>query len=71
MAKEYTVDKMIDEKLARTELYRAMLSSGNYEDRRAILDTMLEMRQRIRDGEDPEEVLYEEGFEPDFVLDLI
>lgn len=31
-----------------------------------------EMRKRVReDNEDPEEVLYEEGLEPDYILDLI
>ena len=31
-----------------------------------------EMRKRVHeDNEDPEEVLYEEGLEPDYILDLI
>ena len=30
-----------------------------------------EMRQRVQDGEDPEEVLYEEGLEPDYFYDLL
>lgn len=29
-----------------------------------------ELRERVREGEDPEDVLYEEGLEPDYVLDL-
>lgn len=29
------------------------------------------MVQRVQDGEDPEEVLYEEGFEPDYIFDLL
>ena len=30
------------------------------------------MRKRVHeDNEDPEEVLYEEGLEPDYILDLI
>jgi polyhydroxyalkanoate synthesis regulator phasin len=33
---------------------------------------ILEMRKRIHnDNEDPEEVLYEEGLEPDYVFELI
>jgi polyhydroxyalkanoate synthesis regulator phasin len=33
---------------------------------------ILEMKQRIyNDNEDPEEVLYEEGLEPDYVFELI
>lgn len=30
-----------------------------------------EMRKRVNDGEDPEEVLFEEGLEPDYLFDLI
>jgi hypothetical protein len=30
-----------------------------------------EMRQRVKDGEDPEEVLYEEGLELDYFYDLL
>ena len=33
-----------------------------------IFDEMLE---RVQNGEDPEEVLYEEGLEPDYVMDLL
>lgn len=55
----------------QTELFRAMKSSGYYEDDDAILDTIEEMRQEVIDGRDPEEVLYEEGFEPDYIFDLL
>jgi hypothetical protein len=30
-----------------------------------------EMRDRVADGEDPEDVLYDEGIEPDFVFDIL
>ena len=30
-----------------------------------------EMKERVIEGEDPEEVLYEEGLEPDYVFDLL
>jgi hypothetical protein len=30
-----------------------------------------ELRERVLDGEDPEEVLYEIGLEPDYIFDLI
>jgi len=33
--------------------------------------TLKYMRERVAEGEDPEEVLYEEGLEPDYVLDLL
>lgn len=35
-------------------------------------EAIQEARQRIAEGEDPEEILYEEfGLEPDYVFDLI
>ncbi len=30
-----------------------------------------EMMERVMEGEDPEEVLYDEGLEPDYILDII
>jgi hypothetical protein len=30
-----------------------------------------DMRERVLDGEDPEEILYEIGLEPDYIFDLI
>lgn len=30
-----------------------------------------ELKERVYDGEDPEEILFEEGLEPDYVMDLI
>jgi len=30
-----------------------------------------EMKERVLDGEDPEEILYEIGLEPDYVIDLL
>ena len=30
-----------------------------------------EMRQRVMDGEDPEEVLHENGLEPDYIWNLL
>jgi hypothetical protein len=34
-------------------------------------EIVAELRARVWDGENPEDVLYEEGFEPDYVMDLI
>ena len=39
--------------------------------RKEAKELIAEMRQRVWDGEDPEEVLYEEGLEPDYVFDLL
>ena len=30
-----------------------------------------EMRQRVIEGEDPEEILYEQSLEPDYIFDII
>lgn len=35
-------------------------------------EALREARERVTNGEDPEEILYEEfGLEPDFIFDLI
>lgn len=65
------VAQMIDLKIKRLPLFGAMKSSGRYEDDREIIDRILEMREEARAGGNPEEVLHEEGFEPDYVFDLI
>lgn len=57
--------------IAGSELFKAMQQSGHYENDNDILETFNEMRERVSNGEDPEEVLYDEGFEPDYILDLI
>lgn len=48
-----------------------MLASGYYESAQEVHEVIAEMKERVRNGEDPEEVLHEEGFEPDFVYDLL
>ena len=30
-----------------------------------------DMKDRVKDGEDPEEVLFDEGFEPDYIFDIL
>ena len=30
-----------------------------------------EMQERMEEGEDPEEILHEEGLEPDYIMDLL
>ena len=30
-----------------------------------------EMRQRVNDGENPEDILFEIGLEPDYIFDII
>ena len=40
-------------------------------DEEAVEDVICDMVDRVNSGEDPEEVLYDEGLEPDYVIDLI
>ena len=35
------------------------------------LDLISEMRQAVLNGEDPEELLYDIGLEPDYVFDIL
>lgn len=35
------------------------------------INEITEMRERVLNGEDPEEVLYEIGLEPDYVFDIL
>jgi len=50
---------------------RQALQTGQELSHEEALDRIREMKERIREGEDPEEVLYEEGLEPDYIFDLI
>jgi hypothetical protein len=35
-------------------------------------DELIELlKQQVREGENPEDVLFEEGFEPDYIFDII
>lgn len=54
----------------KTKLYSAMIESERYTDSEAKL-AIADLRARVENGEDPEEVLHEEGFEPDYVFDLM
>lgn len=53
-----------------SELRDALVSGGHYEESE-VDEVMAEMYQRMMEGENPEDILYEEGLEPDYVFDLI
>lgn len=40
-------------------------------DKQEASDLIQEMKERVMDGEDPEEVLHEIGLEPDYIWELI
>jgi len=54
-----------------SELKKALMSSQGITGSEAD-EIIEEMKNRVLDeGQDPEEVLYEEGLEPDYVFDLL
>ena len=53
-----------------SELKKALMSGQEMSADEAD-ETIDEMRERIYEGEDPEEVLYDYGLEPDYIFDLI
>lgn len=51
------------------DLMRALMSKGySYPEAETIYT---DMKLEVASGEDPEEVLYSEGLEPDYVFDLL
>jgi len=50
-------------------LIEALIGQGL--SRAEAADRIEEMNQRFLDGEDPEEILHEEGLEPDYVMEII
>ena len=71
MSRKPTVDQMIDQRIMKLAISQSMKSCGRYYNDREIIDRVLEMREEVRDGADPEEILHDEGFEPDFIFDLV
>lgn len=55
----------------QTKLFSDLTSSSLFGDEGEVTELIQDMRDRVEDGEDPEEVLYKEGLEPDYVLDLL
>jgi hypothetical protein len=51
-------------------LKQALISGQGFSYQEAE-EIIAEMKQRVLGGEDPEEVLFEEGLEPDYLFDLI
>ena len=52
-----------------TELVKVLMDRDGLT-REEAEDLRKEMRNRMYNGEDPEEILYEEGLEPDYIMDL-
>lgn len=52
-------------------LMKALVNSGTCGDFEEAFNLIVEMQDRVLDGENPEEVLYEYGLEPDYVFELL
>lgn len=57
--------------IKQTRLFRAMKETDDYDSDEAIVGLIQEMREQVKGGSDPEELLFLEGFEPDFIEDLL
>lgn len=57
------------QELKATELHRALILQGNSV--QEALEIHKSMIQSADEGEDPEELLYEQGLEPDYIFDII
>ena len=54
-----------------TTIERTLIQRDGYS-RAEAREALQEARERVTNGENPEEILYEEfGLEPDFIFDLI
>ncbi len=62
---------LLHPKTNKMELIKALIGCGEAENVAEAKEIIKEMRQRVYEGEDPEEILYEIGLEPDYVFDLI
>lgn len=53
-----------------SELTKALMNRDDLTLKEALL-VVQDMQKRILAGENPEEVLFDEGFEPDYIFDVI
>ena len=53
-----------------TELEQVLINRDEMSPEEAR-EELAEMRSRVRDGENPEEILFDIGLEPDYIFDLI
>jgi len=53
-----------------TDLHKAIMSRDGVSAEEADV-LVQELKDQVLDGENPEEVLYDEGFEPDYIFDIL
>lgn len=56
--------------IQRTALYRDWIARGDCS-QAEILALIQDMRDMVGEGADPEELLHDEGFEPDYIFDIL
>ncbi len=54
-----------------SDLCKALINSDQASDQSEADGIVSEMRERMLNGEDPEEILLEYGLEPDYVFDIM
>lgn len=55
-----------------SDLVKALINSGQAENSEVAKGIVNEIRNRVLEGEDPEEILHDEySLEPDYVLDVL
>lgn len=53
------------------DLIEALISSGSAENYIEAKEIISIMKEEVDNGADPEELLYEYGLEPDYIMDII
>lgn len=61
----------VENLIRKTELFRNMLNYARFGNEHEVIEAIVSMREEVSNGADPEDVLYDEGLEPDWVLDLL
>jgi hypothetical protein len=52
-------------------LEQALINSGNASNTNDAKELIADMMERVYEGENPEEILYEYGLEPDYIFDIL
>jgi len=65
------IEPIIKNNMAKlTELCLAIMNREDFTQEEAE-EVIQEMKERVKEGDDPEEVLFDEGFEPDYIFDIL
>ena len=56
--------------MKKTQLHAAIMNRDSVSLEEAD-ELVQELKKQVSEGEDPEEVLFNEGFEPDYIFDIL